>query len=540
MIQAPKNPVGPPAASPAAVPKRAQIPSSRIAWRLLFALAVIVRMVAMVREPAYLHPDATWQAIEPAHHLLHGPLAHSALPWEFQQGLRSWMWPMVIALPMWLGEQLSSLAGVTDIPAWSANRSALGIYSVRTLCIAIDMLTLWGLRCATITSWSFQAIREPKSGAAALRAAWWACLVFVFHPIFSIPGSQPLIDIPAAAALTWLLVASLRAASAPTTMNLAGVGAMMAAAVVIRVQLAPSVLTAALMLGLHYTRSAPDLRPTPKMIGGAIAGACTFLALTAAVDAWGPASDVPLAWWWRYLEFNFHQGTHAFGTMPRSRYLEHAILVCGPVPLLITCVLVGIAGRRARWLVVAASAFFLFHQLLPYRVWRFIHPGLPLVCGVIGIGYVRLLQWIRPRSPRLARSSPLLFAAGLALSSAEAWSSGSLWQTTWLYNQGGAKAVSSSRELNMALLWCAGDHETKRVVQWLLPGAASPGQAFVGHDIPVLSPLGRPELAPVPRSGDRWIVPSTQAVAAGGMGMTVVHKTQDVAIFAVLPRRAPK
>ncbi|MET0596188.1 MAG: hypothetical protein ABW133_26060, partial [Polyangiaceae bacterium] len=120
-----------------------------LSWVLLFVVAAAVRLYAIAVESAYLHPDATWQAIEPAFRVLHGPINSMELPWEFREGVRSWAWPAALLAPMWLGERVFALFAGPD-PAWWATPAAGAIFGARLLCVGVDLLTLWGLRVATV------------------------------------------------------------------------------------------------------------------------------------------------------------------------------------------------------------------------------------------------------------------------------------------------------------------------------------------------------------------------------------------------------
>ena len=86
---------------------------------------------------------------------------------------------------------------------------------------------------------------------------------------------------------------------------------------------------------------------------------------------------MPLSWWTGYLQFNLEGGAEAFGSMPADRYLQHAGLALGTPLVVLGLGLTLLGGRGAWWVSLPAAAMILSHQLLSYRVWRFIHPALP-------------------------------------------------------------------------------------------------------------------------------------------------------------------
>src|SRR5690606_17378937 len=72
------------------------VSSRPAAFVVLAAVTVgtVMRLVQAVTEPAYLHPDALFQALEPAFSLVWG---YGIETWEFREGMRSWVWPGLLA-----------------------------------------------------------------------------------------------------------------------------------------------------------------------------------------------------------------------------------------------------------------------------------------------------------------------------------------------------------------------------------------------------------------------------------------------------------
>jgi hypothetical protein len=501
-------------------------------WGFLFLAAAAVRVYAMATESAYLHPDATWQAIEPAFRVLHGPIESMGLPWEFVEGVRSWAWPAALLGPMWLGERLFALLAEPD-PAWWTTPAAGAIFGARLFCVGVDLVTLWGLRVALerASRQGEPVVREPQAARRG-DVAWWAGLVFALHPVFAIPATQPLIDIPAAAALVWTIALTLVWLERPERSRTCALGAAAVFAILLRVQLLPSIAATLIMAFLAARRRTMKLDWRAALAGGL---AVVFVFVS--IDLWSSHPGKPLTWWFDYLSYNAREGTRAFGTMPVRRYLEHGRVVFGLVPLMVLLGLVAWGGRRALWLSIPAAALVLSHQVLPYRVWRFLHPALPLLIGAGAMGAARISSQLGKRSTAYARLGAILLLGTALFSAGESWVERSLWKTTWLYNEGGMLAVRASAALNEALLWCSarvGDASSpaSKIAQWALPGAGFPGLAFVGADVIVDSPLGEGRPPAVPQPGELWIVPEQGRKQVERQGFLWVHDVSGGYIVA--------
>src|SRR5580700_2769697 len=61
---------------------------------ILLALALLVRLAAIVAFPSLHHPDENFQLLEQAHRIAFG---YGVVPWEFRDGIRSPVLPYVLA-----------------------------------------------------------------------------------------------------------------------------------------------------------------------------------------------------------------------------------------------------------------------------------------------------------------------------------------------------------------------------------------------------------------------------------------------------------
>ena len=70
---------------------------------LLLLLAAILR-VGVTWGASVHHPDEVFQYLEQAHRLVFG---YGYIPWEYRDGMRSWLVPWLLAGPMWVGGALA-------------------------------------------------------------------------------------------------------------------------------------------------------------------------------------------------------------------------------------------------------------------------------------------------------------------------------------------------------------------------------------------------------------------------------------------------
>src|SRR5437763_13560490 len=69
----------------------------------LLALALALRLAAIIAFPSLHHPDENFQLLEQAHRIAFG---YGIVPWEFRDGTRSPVLPYILAALFWLGERL--------------------------------------------------------------------------------------------------------------------------------------------------------------------------------------------------------------------------------------------------------------------------------------------------------------------------------------------------------------------------------------------------------------------------------------------------
>lgn len=457
------------------------------AWRraalVWSVLAFAVRLQQIASEPAYLHPDALYQALEPAFRLVWG---HGAVAWEFREGLRSWAWPGLLAVPMAACKALG-LAG----EGWGM---APSIACVRGLVAALDVITIL---LAARLAWR-------RGGVAC---GWAVALLMAVHPVFAVTGAQPLVEVPATLTLVWACehVLGLPVLTRGRAVRL---GLALATTTMLRIQLLPAVGVLVVALLVRSRRGALRWDDGARVRAG-LAALVVLLAF-GGLDwlTWGAPFHAVRS----YLAFNLEGAAERFGTMPADRYWRDLGLALPGLG--IALVGLGIAAvRREGWLALVVLAVVLPHQLVAHREWRFLHPALPLVVVLATLGARIVLEAIAgtARGGR-ARRIGLAVAIATAAATALAWVRGAPWETTWLFDRGGWPAIVRARGLDRAMLELSARPAPTLVVQGVLPGPGAPGAALLGHDVPVAHVVGTSPDAESLADADAWIVGSEQEV----------------------------
>ncbi|MBI3558029.1 MAG: hypothetical protein HY074_17330 [Deltaproteobacteria bacterium] len=126
-------------------------------WRPAFFAGLLLRLVLPWYGHGFRYMDEHWQVIEPANHLV-----HPAWPWsittEWRDGLRSWIYPWLVSLPMRLAEALGMNDALNIVSFTRMLHGLLAAVAIPLVYLSVDKLT---------------ARRSKKS---ALLAAWMVAL----------------------------------------------------------------------------------------------------------------------------------------------------------------------------------------------------------------------------------------------------------------------------------------------------------------------------------------------------------------------------
>jgi hypothetical protein len=356
--------------------------SARLRWDRLagFALPVLLAAAFTLRAGTLLTQlyvvfcDETFQYFEQAHRLAFGT---GVLPWEFIDGIRSWLLPGL-------------LAGLMRITALLSDDPMLPVDIARLGCAALSLTVVFvGFRLGRA--------REGMTGAllAGGLCALWFDLVFF----------APTVMTEVLAAHLGLLALWL---GEPTTTprRLFAAGLCFGLAGCLRYQYGPALLAAALV------QHRQDWGRWRWLLAGA---AAVVLPVGGVLDTvtWG----TPFQSVWLNLLRNSVQGVSgSMGTEPVWFYGSYLSFALWPAPALLFLAVLG--APRAPAFAVAAAVTLLLHAAIPHKEVRFIYLTLAILPILIALGAAHLMRRVAERRgpAALAWGVPALLALGAAAS----------------------------------------------------------------------------------------------------------------------------
>lgn len=354
-----------------------RVPASlgAIALPAILALAFVLRLGTALTQTHVLFFDETLQYFEQGHRLAFGS---GIVPWEYFDGIRSWLLPALIALAMLAADRFS------DDPM-------LYVGLVRGACAGLSLaVVLAGYRMG-----------ERTGGRTAAILTGGFCAIW-FDLIYFAP-----------AAMTEVLAAHCAIAAlylgetSQSKRRVFWVGALFGAAVCLRYQYAPALALAAIW---QYRRHMGLMWPWLFM-----GAAGVLLAFSGVLDAitWGMAFQ---SIWLNFARNSLSGIAAAIGTEPWRYYLDYLIVALAPLPLLLGLAAVG--ARQFPALAIAAAAVLLTHSLVPHKEVRFIYLALAAFPILIGLGASHLLRLLAARGAirAAAAGGPAFLLAAAALS----------------------------------------------------------------------------------------------------------------------------
>lgn len=339
------------------------------AWRALapiLGVALVFRL-AMASQTIVHQPDEIWQYLEPAWGRLTG---HWIVAWEFHEGIRGWLVPMLLTPFLALGH---AIAPDTMLHLW-VTRGVLGLLSLGVVA-------------------SFFAMGERISRQHAIVAAWagavWA-EIFYFAARPSGEGIALSLAVPA-------LYLAMRLRERPSIRLAAVLGLLLGLTFIVRFQYAPALA----LIGLLAVSGDPRRTLLP-LAGGSLAA----IALGALADA--AAGAPPLLWLWRNFAINLGENrSSSFGTQPAWWFVTqigatwHIAAV-----VLLPCLVAG--ARRFPFVAVIALVVIASHSLIPHKEYRFVILAIALGVFLAAIGSVDLWKTLTGRWRVAGRISPTM------------------------------------------------------------------------------------------------------------------------------------
>ncbi|HEY1417055.1 MAG TPA: mannosyltransferase, partial [Myxococcaceae bacterium] len=289
-------------------------------WAVVLALVPAVLAVAVLGR---LHPDEVYQFLEPAYARVHG---YGVLAWEWNQGLRNWAVPLLLAAVLRVGGWF----GLTD--PWAAR--------------GLVAIPLWGLQ-----AWGLVAAARLGRRRAGGLGGWVTVFALGCLPLFVVVAGRTLGE-ALSAALLLVAAEALSREEQPRAAGLLG-GAGLGLAFVVRYGSLPAVAA-----GLAWVAA----RRRWALLGWALVGLGAVLLALGALDwaSWGTPWHSVGAW----LRFNVGSAGAArtFGAEPPGYYWP---FLWKQVPLWVwPALLLGVAWLRPRVGVAGAMAALMFAALL--------------------------------------------------------------------------------------------------------------------------------------------------------------------------------
>jgi hypothetical protein len=337
-------------------------------------LGFALRIGTCLTQTHVLFFDETMQYFEQGHRLAFGS---GIVPWEFDDGIRSWLLPGVIALAM-------------QATAWFSDNPMLYIDVVRTVCIALSMVVVFiGFRAG-----------ETDSGRMGAVVTGGFCAIW-FDLIYFAPAVMTEV-LAAHCAIAALYVG----ARGSTTRCGFWVGALFGAAICLRYQYAPALLLAAIW---QYRR---QVRHWQWVFLGLTAVLLPFSGVLDAIT-WGGAFQ---SIWLNFARNSLQGMATAIGTQNAAWYLEYLTVALVPLPLFLGLAVVG--GIRFPALGIAALATLVTHSLVPHKEVRFIYLTIAAMPILIGLGASYLLRYLAARhgARTMTIGAPVFLALGGLLS----------------------------------------------------------------------------------------------------------------------------
>lgn len=373
-------------ASPVAQQESAVQSRPRIRARTLLSgllcLGFAFRIATALLYPNVHYPDEFFQTLEPAHGLAFGP---SVVTWEFHVGLRSMVFPGV-------------LAGIMRATAWLAPGSTGYLIAIQSALCLLSLTTIFVA----------YKVGQRAFGDAAGFLCGAICALW-YHLIYFAP--RALSEVVAAHLLLPGIYFATGDARHGTRKRFFAAGILCALAFMMRVQLAPAVG----VLMLYSCRKDWRGKWMPML-----AGMVPPIVLFGAVD-W-------ITWTYpfqsTYLNFAINLLQHRaaqFGTEPFNFYVRKLTNFFGP--MLLFSVVGAVVVRRARLLGYIVLAIVIPHSMLAHKELRFIYPAMPLLLILTGLGIWECAGWLRENTKwksQWASATTLLLIAGLTASAINA------------------------------------------------------------------------------------------------------------------------
>lgn len=426
------------------VPLHCPLRRSAVALTALLFVGFAVRIVAFWTQTYVLFNDETFQYFEQGHRLAFGT---GVVPWEFDDGIRSWLLPGLIA-------------GLMRLTATVSDDPLVYVRLVRFLCAALSLVVvtvgyrqgerLFGLVGGIVTG-GFCAI--------------WFDLVY-FAP-------SVLTEVLAAhvAVLAIFMGEGARKADFHDQRPLLLIGGLFGLAACLRFQYGPALLAAMLWqyrLSWRYWR---------WLLLGGIAVVLPVGGLLDALTLGSPFQSI----WLNVQRNSVDQISTGMGVEPAGYYMGYLAVALYPLPIFGTFLVLG--SFRMPALAIAAAVTLLVHSLVPHKEVRFIYLAISAAPVLIGLGAAGVLHHLSSAlGRRAAISGAVLF---LTIGAAVSWQTGMVtFGARWQLDRASIQAsLAAHAEPDLCGL------EIRDVWFW-----RSGGYTYLNRDVPIFYGFYDPDL----------------------------------------------
>jgi hypothetical protein len=342
---------------------------------VILALAAAIRLGAWRLAPNIHWPDETFQVLEPAHRLAFGD---GILAWEWIVGIRSYLFPGVLAGLMRLGALIGPDPDTVMLP----------------VVLFLIALSLIPVACGYLWASRFQG---PRGGVfVGLLVAVWNDLVYL--------APHPLNEAVAGNLLVLGIFLGSPGLSPSSLRRIAAAGVVFALTFLLRMDLGPTLAVVVIMI---------CWRERGRWI--ALMGAAIPIVLLAGGLLDWVTLGSPFQSIWLNLWLNLVAGvSEDFGTSPWwALYTVPMIIWGGLAPVILGSSIAG--GRRLPVAAAALLAIFATHMLIAHKELRFAFPAIPLVIILAGLGLVDGIRLVEASTRDLVSSPKTITLAALVL-----------------------------------------------------------------------------------------------------------------------------
>ncbi len=408
----------------------------RVGLPLLAVLGagLALRLWVMLTQTYVVFADETFQYLEQGHRLAFGT---GVLPWEFQDGIRSWLLP-------------GAVAGLMRVAAWFSDDPLAYLRLVRGVCVLVSLV---------VVAAGFDMARRREGLAAAVLTGGFCALWFDL--VYFAPSV--LTEVIAA----HLVVLALWLGDDATRQGRrrwVAIGLCCGLAVVLRFQYGP-----AMAVALAW-QNRLDWRRWGVVLA---AGAATVAVGGGVLDwlTWG----APLQSVWLNLVRNSVDGVStAIGADPAWFYLAYLDKALWPAPAVLFLAVVG--AMRVPALALAAAVTLVLHAAVPHKEIRFIYLALAVLPILAGLGAAALLRALAGRLGGWL--APACVPVLLVLAALASWynATGPALAGRWSFNRAHVEAfLAAGRQADL----CGLGARDMRLID-------SGGYAYLHRDVPLL------------------------------------------------------